>query len=72
MSRQRSRAWRIFAVAGAALALAGCAAARPASLRAEDEACFRPRRFSEEIPSAYWGDPLRDPCWRYRPFVSDR
>jgi hypothetical protein len=73
MSGDRARAWRMLAVAPCvAAALAGCAAGQPGWLRAEDEECFRPRRFSEEIPSAYWGDPLRDPCWRYRPFVSDR
>jgi hypothetical protein len=52
--------------------LAGCAASRPESLRREDEACFGPRGFGEEVPSHYWGDPTRDPCWRYRPFFSDR
>jgi hypothetical protein len=46
--------------------LAGCATSRPEWLRQEDEACFRNRDFSEEIPRMYWGDPVRDPCWRYR------
>jgi hypothetical protein len=54
------------ALAVAAWLLAGCAAPRPEWLRQEDEACFRNRTFSEEIPRMYWGDPVHDPCWRYR------
>jgi hypothetical protein len=50
-----------------ALPLAGgCSAARPEFLQKEDEACFRNRDFTEEIPQMYWGDPVHDPCWRYR------
>jgi hypothetical protein len=48
--------------------LAGCAPAEPA-LRAEQDACFRVRTFTEEIPRQYWGDPVRDPCWRFRPVL---
>ena len=46
--------------------LGGCATARPEWLHQEDEACFRVRDFTQEIPQMYWGDPLHDPCWRYR------
>lgn len=46
--------------------LTACATARPEWLRQEDEACFRNRNFTEEIPQIYRGDPVRDPCWRYR------
>jgi hypothetical protein len=46
--------------------LGGCATARPEWLQREDEACFRARDFTEEIPQMYWGDPVHDPCWRYR------
>ena len=44
----------------------GCSAARPEFLQKEDEACFRNRDFTEEIPQMWWGDPVHDPCWRYR------
>ncbi len=44
----------------------GCSAARPEWLQKEDDACFRTRDFTEEIPRMYWGDPVHDPCWRYR------
>jgi hypothetical protein len=64
------RSW--IALALGAFLLAGCSAARPAWLQQEDDACFRPRGFTEEIPRMYWGDPVRDPCWRYRPMLSDR
>ena len=61
---------------GAALllgvSLAGCSAARPAWLAQEDEACFRTRTFTEEIPRHLWGDPTHDPCWRFRPLFDDR
>jgi hypothetical protein len=56
---------------GAAL-LVGCSATRPGWLQQEDDACFRPRGFTEEIPRMYWGDPVRDPCWRFRPILTDR
>jgi hypothetical protein len=46
--------------------LAGCSAAKPAWLGQEEDACFRTRDFTEEIPRAYWGNPARDPCWRFR------
>lgn len=46
--------------------LPGCSAARPEWLQQEDDACFRNRDFMEEIPRMYWGDPVHDPCWRYR------
>ncbi|HWC03830.1 MAG TPA: hypothetical protein VHF87_13820 [Methylomirabilota bacterium] len=52
--------------------LVGCSAARPKWLEEEDAACFRLRDFTEEIPRMYWGDPARDPCWRYRSPMSDR
>jgi hypothetical protein len=52
--------------------LVGCATSRPEWLQQEDEACFRNRDFTEEIPRIYWGDPVRDPCWRYRPMLGDR
>ena len=55
-----------------ALLLAGCSAKRPAWLQEETDACFRPRGFTEEIPPIHWGDPGRDPCWRFRPLVSDQ
>jgi hypothetical protein len=61
---------------GAALllgvSLAGCSAARPVSLAQEDEACFRTRTFTEEIPRYLWGDPIHDPCWRFRRLFDDR
>jgi hypothetical protein len=50
--------------------LAGCSAAPPA-VTEEQDACFRNRTFTEEIPRYRWGDPVHDPCWRYRPFFSD-
>ncbi len=46
--------------------VAGCSAARPEWLQKEDEACFRTRDFTEEVPRVYRGDPVHDPCWRYR------
>jgi hypothetical protein len=49
----------------------GCSAARPEWLQEEDDACFRTREFTEEIPRMYWGDPARDPCWRYRRGLED-
>jgi hypothetical protein len=52
--------------------LASCSTARPAWLQQEDEACFRNRDFTEEIPRMYWGDPVHDPCWRYRSLRGDR
>jgi hypothetical protein len=52
--------------------LSGCSATRPEWLKEEDDACFRPRSFTEEIPQMYWGDPVRDPCWRFRRVVPDR
>jgi hypothetical protein len=52
--------------------LAGCSAGRQAGLEQESEACFRPRSFTDEIPQMYWGDPVRDPCWRFRRVVPDR
>jgi hypothetical protein len=52
--------------------LAGCSAARPEWLQQEDDACFRQRGFTEEIPRYYWGDPVHDPCWRFRPILGDR
>jgi hypothetical protein len=55
-----------------AAALGGCAASRPEWLRREDEACFRTRDFTQEIPRMHWGDPVRDPCWRYRGMFPDR
>jgi hypothetical protein len=50
----------------AAPLLAACTTARPEWLQQEDDACFRNRTFAEEIPPVYWGNPVRDPCWRYR------
>ncbi|HEX2501311.1 MAG TPA: hypothetical protein VHO73_07610 [Methylomirabilota bacterium] len=46
--------------------VAGCSATRPKWLQKEDEACFPHRDFTEEIPPMYEGDPVHDPCWRYR------
>lgn len=54
------------------LLLIGCSATRPAWLEQEDDACFRPRSFTEEIPRMYWGNPVRDPCWRFRRVLPDR
>jgi hypothetical protein len=51
------------------LPLTACSTTQPEWLREETEACFRPRSFTEEIPRMYWGDPLRDPCWRFRPIL---
>ncbi|HEY7139036.1 MAG TPA: hypothetical protein VIE44_02980 [Methylomirabilota bacterium] len=48
------------------LLLAGCSTAQPAALDKEADACFRPRSFTQEVPQMYWGDPVRDPCWRFR------
>jgi hypothetical protein len=50
----------------ALLLAGGCSAARPEWLQKEDEACFRNRDFTEEIPQMYWGAPVHDPCWRHR------
>ena len=55
--------------------LAGCSATGQATLREEQDACFRTRTFTEEIPRHLWGDPNHDPCWRFRrvlPLRSDR
>jgi hypothetical protein len=52
--------------------LADCSTTRPVWLEQEEEACFRQRSFTEEIPRMYWGDPVRDPCWRFRRVVPDR
>jgi hypothetical protein len=51
---------------GVLLSLAACSTTQPEWLREETEACFRPRSFTDEIPQMYWGDPVRDPCWRFR------
>lgn len=59
-----ARFW--FAVLLGAPLLAGCSTARPEWLQREDKACFKNRNFTEEIPRIYWGDPIHDPCWRYR------
>ena len=59
-------------VLGLVLLLAGCSAAQPEWLEQESETCFRPRAFTDEIPQMYWGDPVRDPCWRFRRVVPDR
>jgi hypothetical protein len=69
MSAMRRR--RLAFLLGATL-VAGCATSQPAWLEEERDACFRPRSFTEEIPRMYWGDPVRDPCWRFRPVISDR
>jgi hypothetical protein len=53
------------------LLLTGCATTQPEWLRQEREACFRNRTFTEEIPRMYRGDPVHDPCWRFRPVLSD-
>jgi hypothetical protein len=53
----------LFAVA---LTLGACTTTQSASVQQESEACYRPRSFTEEIPQMYWGDPVRDPCWRFR------
>ena len=55
-----------------ALLVTGCATSQPQWLKEETDACFRPRGFTEDIPRMYWGDPVRDPCWRFRPVVPDR
>lgn len=57
---------------GAGLFLVACSTTQPEWLRQETEACYRPRSFTEEIPQMYWGDPVRDPCWRFRRIVPDR
>jgi hypothetical protein len=57
---------------GSGLFSVACSTAQPESLRQESEACYRPRSFTEEIPQMYWGDPVRDPCWRFRRVVPDR
>jgi hypothetical protein len=51
--------------------LGGCSTAPPEWLQTEDDACFRNRDFAEEIPPMYWGDPVHDPCWRYRKVLRD-
>ena len=50
---------------GLALPLGACSTTQSASVQQESEACYRPRSFREEIPQMYWGDPVRDPCWRF-------
>ena len=57
---------------GLALPLGACSTAQSASVQQESEACYRPRSFTEEFPQMYWGDPVRDPCWRFRRVVPDR
>jgi hypothetical protein len=57
---------------GAALPLGACSTTQSESVRQESEACYRPRSFTEEIPQMYWGDPVRDPCWRFRRILPDR
>ena len=57
---------------GAGVFLVACSTTQPEWLRQETEACYRPRSFTEEIPRMYWGDPVRDPCWRFRRIVPDR
>ena len=57
---------------GAGFFLVACMTTQPEWLRQETEACYRPRSFTEEIPQMYWGDPVRDPCWRFRRIVPDR
>jgi hypothetical protein len=52
--------------------LVACSTTQAEWLRQETEACYRPRSFTEEIPQMYWGDPVRDPCWRFRRIVPDR
>ncbi len=56
----------------AGVAAAGCSTTQPDSLQQDADLCFRPRSFTEEIPKMYWGDPERDPCWRFRRVVPDR
>jgi hypothetical protein len=51
---------------GLALPLGASSTTQSASVQRESEACYRPRSFTEEIPQMYWGDPARDPCWRFR------
>jgi hypothetical protein len=57
---------------GAALPLAACSTTRSSSLEQESETCYRPRAFTDDVPQMYWGDPVRDPCWRFRRVVPDR
>jgi hypothetical protein len=52
--------------------LTGCGAPRPAWLQEEEDACYRARSFTQEVPRIYWGDPSRDPCWRFRTSMPDR
>jgi hypothetical protein len=66
---KRSALARLFVVA---LPLGSCSTTESPSVRQESEACYRPRSFTEEIPQMYWGDPVRDPCWRFRRIVPDR
>jgi hypothetical protein len=54
------------------LSLSACSAAQPAWLAEESEQCYRPRSFTDEIPRMHWGDPVRDPCWRFRRVLPDR
>jgi hypothetical protein len=54
------------------LPLAACSTTRPEWFQREEDACFRQRGFTKEIPRYYWGDPLHDPCWRFRPIWGDR
>jgi hypothetical protein len=63
--RQLGRRFGLFLPLALLLA-GGCSAARPEWLQKEDETCFRNRDFTEETPPMYWGDPVHDPCWRYR------
>jgi hypothetical protein len=57
---------------GVALLFGACSTTQPTWLQQEREACYRPRSFTEEIPQMYWGDPVRDPCWRFRRILPDR
>ena len=62
MASMRPVARRVWLVLLLALPLvSGCSAARPEWLQKEDDACFRTRDFTEEIPRMYWGDPVHDP-----------
>ncbi len=63
--RRSGRRFRLVLLFALSLA-GGCAVARPEWLQKEDEACFARRDFTEEVPQMYWGDPVQDPCWRYR------
>ena len=54
------------------LPVAACSTTRPEWLQQEQDACFRQRDFTEEIPRYSWGDPVHDPCWRFRPVLGDQ